>query len=233
MSAPTALLFDFGGTLDADGVAWKERFRSILAQPPSDAFDRAYYAADDALVGSIPRDLSFRDTVGRLSRNLVRELGIDEDRAAEIAENFHRTSLAKAEANREILGRLARRFRLGIVSNFYGNLARVCADTGIARHVPVVIDSAVVGFEKPDPRIFQAALDALEVKPEAAVFVGDSIPRDMQGARDLGMPHILVAANGTAACGAAACGAAARGAEACCPEDRVVGSVSELLDMYP
>ena len=223
-TTPTALLFDFGGTLDADGVAWKERFLSMLGEPRPgrEQFDRAFYAADDALVGSIPRDLSFRETVDRLSRNLVRELGWDEGRAPRIAETFHQTSLAKAEASRQILGQLAQRFRLGIVSNFYGNLAQICADTGIARHVRVIVDSAVIGFEKPDPRIFQAALDALDVKPEAAVFVGDSLPRDMQGARDLGMRHILVAANGATACGP----------EACCPEDRVVGSVAELLEIY-
>ena len=217
---PQALLFDFGGTLDADGVAWKDRFYSMLGEPRPgrEPFDRAYYAADDALVGSVPRDLSFRDTVDRLSRNLVRELGWDEGRAPQIAETFYQTSLAKAEASRQILGRLARRFRLGIVSNFYGNLAQICGEIGIAQHVGVVIDSAVVGFEKPDPRIFQAALSALEATPASAIFVGDSLPRDMRGARELGMPHILVATNGT---------------KACCPDDRVVGSVAELLEIYP
>lgn len=216
--APEALLFDFGGTLDADGVAWKDRFRSMAGYSgrPED-FDRAFYAADDALVGTVPRDLSFRATVELLSRNLARELGLDAQNERRIADTFFQTSLAKAEASREILGRLARRFRLGIVSNFYGNLERVCADTGIARHVGVVVDSAVVGVEKPDPRIFHAALDALDVRPEAAVFVGDSLPRDMQGARGLGMPHVYVASNG---------------ARACCPEDRVVGSVAELLEIY-
>lgn len=218
MTAPAAMLFDFGGTLDADGIPWKDRFRSMVGYSGSpEAFDRAFYAADDALVGTVPRDLSFRDTVELLSRNLIRELRLDAEKGPAIAEIFYQTSLEKAEASRQVLGRLARRFRLGIVSNFYGNLERVCADTGIARHVQVAIDSAVVGFEKPDPRIFQAALSALDVKPEAAVFVGDSLPRDMKGARDLGMPHVYVAAEG---------------ARACCPEDRVVGSVAELLEMY-
>jgi HAD superfamily hydrolase (TIGR01549 family) len=218
MTPPSALLFDFGGTLDADGIAWKDRFRSMAGYAGSpEAFDRAFYAADDALVGTVPRNLSFRGTVELLSRNLARELGLDAQEGERIADVFFQTSLAKAEANRQILGRLAQRFRLGIVSNFYGNLEQVCADTGIARHVQVAVDSVVVGFEKPDPRIFQAALSALDVKPEAAVFVGDSLPRDMQGARGLGMPHVYVASEG---------------AKACCPEDRVVGSVAELLEIY-
>ncbi len=220
MTAPAAILFDFGGTLDADGVAWKERFRAAAGPAGgAEGFDRAFYAADDALVGTIPRDLPFRDTVALLSRNLARELGLDESRAEEIAEAFLRDSLAKAEASRRVLGRLAPRFRLGIVSNFYGNLGQVCADTGIAPHVGVAVDSAVVGFEKPDPRIFQAALTALGVAPGQAVFVGDSLARDMRGARDLGMPHVYVSAS--------------REAAACCPADRVIGSVSELLELYP
>jgi putative hydrolase of the HAD superfamily len=220
MKAPRAILFDFGGTLDADGVTWKDRFRSIAGvEGPSERFDRAFYTADDALVGTIPRDLSFRETVDRLSRNLVRELGWEEKRAEPLADAFIRASRSKAEASREILEQLSRRYRLGIVSNFYGNLGRVCDDFGISKHVGVLVDSAVVGFEKPDPRIFRAALEALEVLPQEAVFVGDSLPRDMEGARGLGMAHVYVSPAGNAA--------------ACCPADPVIPGVSRLLEMYP
>lgn len=219
MKAPEALLFDFGGTLDADGVPWKDRFRSVAGYSGSpEAFDRAYYAADDALVGTVPRELSFRDTVELLSRNLVRELRLDAQKGPPVAEIFYQTSLAKAEASRQILGRLAQRYRLGIVSNFYGNLAQVCDEIGIAQYVGAVIDSAVVGFEKPDPRIFQAALAALEVSADRAVFIGDSLPRDMDGARRLGMPHVWVQPGARTAC---------------CPGDAVIGNVSQLLEVLP
>jgi putative hydrolase of the HAD superfamily len=214
---PQVLLFDFGGTLDADGVAWKDRFRWILGRTPSEQFDRAFYAADDALAGNIPKSLSFQETVERLSGNLARELGLDAEQGRRTADVFYRTSLEKAEASRQILGRLATSFRLGIVSNFYGNLAQICDDTGIGRHVGVVVDSAVVGFEKPDPRIFKAALSALDARPEDAVFVGDSLPRDMEGARNLGISHVYVAPEG---------------ASACCADDRVITSVSQLLEIY-
>ena len=221
MTAPKAILFDFGGTLDADGVAWKERFSAIArAQglaPTPEAFDRAFYAADDALVGTLPTDLPLRGTVERLASGLVRELHAGSDLGDRIAQGFLAGSLAKLAENGALLEQLSRRFRLGIVSNFYGNLEAVCASTGIARHLGVAIDSAAVGFEKPDPRIFRAALSALDVEPADAVFVGDSLPRDMIGARDLGMPHVYVAPGHTAAC---------------CPGDRVIGKVTELLEMY-
>lgn len=215
-----ALLFDFGGTLDADGVAWKDRFRSLVpGEPfPSAEFDRAFYAADDALVGTIPPELSFRETVERLSRGLVRELGVDAAAGPKIADAFLQDSLAKTQASARILGQLAGRYRLGIVSNFYGNLGTVCDETGIGRHAGVVVDSARLGFEKPDHRIFEAALAALAATPDSAIFVGDSMPRDMEGARQMGMRHVYVKPGENAAC---------------CPEDRVIGSVADLLEVLP
>ena len=195
MTLPKAILFDFGGTLDADGVAWKERFRGLADYDGTDAeFDRAFYAADDALVGTIPRDLSFRDTVELLSRNLVRELGMSPDKRPSAGRDVPRTtSLAQGPGERRGARRsLPRGFASASSRTSTATSRRCCADTGVAPHVGVTVDSAVVGFEKPDPRIFQAALTALGVAPGEAVFVGDSPSRDMAGARGLGMPHVLV-----------------------------------------
>ena len=54
-----AVLFDFGGTLDADGITWKERFFRLCLDEgvtiARERFDPVFYAADDALVGGIPR----------------------------------------------------------------------------------------------------------------------------------------------------------------------------------
>ncbi|HEY1434269.1 MAG TPA: HAD family hydrolase, partial [Thermoanaerobaculia bacterium] len=189
MTAPEAILFDFGGTLDADGVAWKERFLALVrAHAPElagEGFDRAFYAADDALVGAVPTDLPFRETVERLAAGLARELGAPPELAARVASGFLADAHERLAGSAALLERLARRYRLGIVSNFYGNLGAVCAATGIARHVGAAIDSTAVGFEKPDPRIFEAALNALATSADKAVFVGDSLPRDMAGARGL------------------------------------------------
>src|SRR4029079_14282757 len=79
MNTPVkTLLFDFGGTLDADGVAWKERFHALYRTDgldvTSDAFARAFYAADDPLVGSLPPTTDLAGTVHALTVNLEREL---------------------------------------------------------------------------------------------------------------------------------------------------------------
>ena len=55
----------------------------------------------------------------------------------------------------------------------------------------VVIDSHEVGVEKPDPRIFDFALEAAGCAPERAVYVGDIYRIDVVGARAAGIPAIL------------------------------------------
>jgi len=209
-----ALLLDFGGTLDADGIAWKERFRRLFEEEaaPADDFDRVFYAADDALVGSIPRDLSFGDTVARLASGIAERLGRPAS-AQRVGSRFLASARAHLARSAGVLAELHGRYRLGIVSNFYGNLEAVCRETGLAAHLDAAIDSAVVKAEKPDRRIFEAALATLGVGPRKAVFVGDSRPRDMEGARALGMRHVWMHAGD---------------GEPCCPDDSVIRSFSEL-----
>jgi len=88
---------------------------------------------------------------------------------------------------------LKARYRLGIVSNFYGNLEAVCRSAAIAPLFGVMVDSQCVGAEKPDPAIFRVALETLRATPETTVFVGDSLRRDREGARRMGMRFIWIA----------------------------------------
>ena len=216
-----AILFDFGGTLDADGLTWKERFFRLYADEgvtvARERFDPLFYAADDALVGAISSTLPFADTVDMLAAGVTRALRPgDEALAARVAARFLDAALTHLRGNAPLLARLRDRYRLGIVSNFYGNLPTVCNNTEIRSLFSVIVDSTQVGLTKPDPRIFRRALDELGVTPAAATFVGDSFVRDMAGARAAGMGHIWLVGDGR------------EDAEPCCPGDRVVSSLREL-----
>jgi len=134
-----------------------------------------------------------------------------------IAKRFLEETLEQLSVNSSMLGRLSRRYRLGVVSNFYGNLASVCHEAGLSPFLTVVVDSACVGYVKPDPRIFFTALAELGVAPAQALFVGDSLRRDMAGARAIGMPHVWLAPK------------TPQGEGPCCPNDRVVQTLDELL----
>jgi putative hydrolase of the HAD superfamily len=90
-------------------------------------------------------------------------------------------------------------YLLGIVSNATGVVAQelerhgICSVTaaGMAR-VGVVIDSHIVGVEKPDPRIFGFALDVLQVDPERCLYIGDTVRFDVRGARAAGLHPVHV-----------------------------------------
>jgi HAD superfamily hydrolase (TIGR01509 family) len=222
----SAVLFDFGGTLDAEGVAWKERFHRLFEAEGVKAgptrFDPVFYAADDALVGAVPATLSLEDTVLRVAGGMAAALRPDDaGLGSRVAARFLAEARACFETNAPVLERLAQRYRLGIVSNFYGNLPTVCDNAKVRRYFGVIVDSAQVGFLKPDPRIFLAAVEALGIKPSQTVMVGDSLSRDMAGARAAGMAHIWLAPD------------PARQGPPCCQDDRVIRSLREVEGLLP
>ena len=83
-----------------------------------------------------------------------------------------------------------RGLRLGLVSNAFDPpdlLHRDLAQLGVSERLDVAVFSSEVGRRKPDAAIFRRALDALEVDPGRALFVGDTIATDIDGAAALGM----------------------------------------------
>jgi len=204
------LLFDFGGTLDADGVAWKERFGSLYQAEgldiTADAFAPIFHAADDPLVGGLSPATDLKGTVHSLAANLESELArrgfaADETgkaragglRGGRVASRFLGEAAAAFARNRPVLQALSERYQLGIVSNFYGNLEAVCDSIGLASLFGAMVDSHCVGAQKPDPAIFRAALDNLGALPETTLFVGDSLRRDGEGARRMNMRFVWIA----------------------------------------
>ncbi len=89
--------------------------------------------------------------------------------------------------------------RLGVVSNAEGTVEARLAELAICQvgpgagvEVEVVIDSHVVGVEKPDPAIFGFALRAMGLDPARCLYLGDSVRIDVAGARAAGLTPALV-----------------------------------------
>jgi putative hydrolase of the HAD superfamily len=82
--------------------------------------------------------------------------------------------------------------RLGVVSNAEGRVERDLAGAGYAGLFETVVDSHVVGVEKPDPQIFRIAMERMSVAPETAVFLGDVPSVDIAGARAAGLTPVLL-----------------------------------------
>ncbi len=81
---------------------------------------------------------------------------------------------------------------LGVISNADGRIASLLQNSGIADFFEVVIDSHVVGVEKPDPRIFQLALEQFETPAVQTLFIGDLYSADVVGAQRAGLQAVLL-----------------------------------------
>lgn len=82
--------------------------------------------------------------------------------------------------------------KLALVSNFDSRLHRVIEELGLAPYFSAVAVSSEVGWAKPSPRIFGAAVARLRVRPEEAVMVGDRRMEDYDGARAAGLHALLL-----------------------------------------
>jgi len=91
-----------------------------------------------------------------------------------------------------LTGLLTRGIKLGVISNWTGDLEDVLRRIGLHASFEVVIDSARLGHEKPHPEIFAEALKRAGVRPSAALHVGDSIEHDVDGALASGLRPVLI-----------------------------------------
>ena len=208
-----AILFDFGGTLDFPRH-WLDRFvahyqaagidieRAELEGAFSTATQKAYACGArlwdyslSQLVGFLIDlqfdHLSVRDAAAprRLLATVAADNSINELKT-QIRDSFVAESAVGFGLSRPLLASLAQHLKIGVVSNFYGNLDRVIGEAGFAHSIRTIADSGRLGFYKPDPRIFAASLAQLRVHPQDAVMVGDSISKDCAPARLMGMATV-------------------------------------------
>lgn len=89
---------------------------------------------------------------------------------------------------------LRKRHTLALVSNFDHPpyVRRLLARLDLACHFDAILISGDLRIDKPDPRIFSRALDAVGCAPEEALFVGDSLDADIAGAEAVGCRAVLI-----------------------------------------
>jgi putative hydrolase of the HAD superfamily len=142
---------------------------------------------------SLSRDASFRFWT-YLYRRLLQELDLDESLATELYRVFSDSrsyrlfdDVKPALEKLEDLG-----LRLGLISNFEGWLEKLLVELEIGHVFDVSVISGVEGVEKPDPRIYELALQKARVEASHSVHVGDSVRFDIEPARSAGMNVVLL-----------------------------------------
>lgn len=209
-----ALVFDFGGTLDGNGIHWLERTYQFIHRHHPEITREAFDAADRETILEFafeksPDEVSYQDgtmlpvglvatnvkaanytlreTVDAIATGIFKRLTLTHQLKDEYVEWFCKGASEHLTENRAWLKKLCNNYKLGVISNNFGNTRGWCDEYNLTSLFDVIIDSTVFGKIKPDPSIFEAALSELGVNPEEAIYVGDSYTADMVGAKRVGM----------------------------------------------
>ncbi|HEU4449389.1 MAG TPA: HAD-IA family hydrolase [Gaiellaceae bacterium] len=195
-----AVLFDVDFTLAKPGpLLGPEGYRDAGARHGLTLDPALYAEARAAAVADLEHhpELEHDEEIWvRFTEDIVRGMGGDGARARSVAEAITRGWLHSAnfELYEDTLPVLAalrvHGLRIGLVSNTSRDLDSFVSH--FALDVDAWISSGVHGKVKPDPSIFRAVLERLDVRAEAAVMVGDSPLDDIEGARALGMRAYLI-----------------------------------------
>ena len=205
---PKAILLDVGGVflLPSHTHILSALGRIDHSVPDTETIDRAHYQG----VRAFPMDLEPGEFLGPYWNDYLdlysRAVGVDEELIPDAIEHL-RNEYVTGElwshvipGSKDGLARLVDTgIPIGIVSNSDGTIERRLAEMEILQEGPgngvevrFVVDSGKVGVEKPDPHIFDFALDRLRSTAEGIWYVGDTPAFDIVGARRAGLEPVLM-----------------------------------------
>ncbi|CCZ71469.1 HAD family hydrolase [Bacteroides gallinaceum] len=196
------IIFDYGGTIDTNGRHWAEvlweKYKTFDVPVSKPEFREAYVYGERTLAHKqlIKPEYGFHEVLSVKTRIQVDYL-IDKgvlsrtkadkyDYATCIADSCYRYVWDVLQRTRPVLQTLSKRYKLVLVSNFYGNIQAVLKDFGLSESFSAIIESSVVGVRKPDPAIYQLGIDAMGFPADKVLAVGDSYPKDVVPAKHIG-----------------------------------------------
>ncbi|MCA8959426.1 MAG: HAD-IA family hydrolase, partial [Planctomycetes bacterium] len=181
-------LRDAGHSIEVDRLARGEALarrdvsRFVAEGRSTEGLDvRQFYMRRALFHSGIPIDASIEPVLASLATRLATVEGVDH--------YWCRVIPGTREALLELRDT---GWTLAVVSNSDGHIERRLDAAGLGGLFVTVVDSAIVGVEKPNPRIFTIALEVIGVEPSRAIYVGDIFDVDVRGARAVGMEAILV-----------------------------------------
>ena len=210
---PKGFIFDYGGTIDTRGCHWGKMIWHAYERhhvPVDEASYRDAYVYAERTLGRNPiiqSSYDFRTTLGvklRIQMEYLLEhnlLGASaphdaEAMASELLDDLYSQVRQTVAESRTALETLSREVPLVLVSNFYGNIGVVLHEMGLDGLFTSVVESAVVGVRKPDPRIFSMGVETLGLEPSQVVVVGDSYSKDIVAGSKAGCRTVWVRGEG-------------------------------------
>lgn len=195
------VIFDYGGTLDTDAIHWSEviwkSYQHLKIPVKKESFRDAYvqgerYLATPGIVA--PTDHFYQVLLKKsivqieylIKNGCLQENNKTMEYPKMIAKFCDDEARETTKRSGNILKELSISYNLTLVTNFYGNIHSVLKDFDLLCYFKSVIESSAVGVRKPDPQIFSLGVEAMNLKPQEVVVIGDSLTNDIFPAQQAG-----------------------------------------------
>lgn len=199
MSSIKGVIFDYGGTIDTNGIHWGEVIAAQYIEAGIEIGRELYrnaYVHGERTLAKHPI-IAPEDTFHTLLRKkiaiqfeyLITETGsprFTQKVAEQIADRCYDKVKETLSRSRAIVEELSRQYPMVLVTNFYGNMPVVLKEFGLDTCFKTIIESSVVGIRKPDPALFALGVEALQLPAEEVVVIGDSYRKDIHPSSTLG-----------------------------------------------
>lgn len=201
-------IFDYGGTLDTGGCHWgrfiQHGYERQHVPVGEELFREAYVYAERELGRNpiIQPNYTFRKTLDvklQIEMEYIgeKQAGFDYMQwHGLVLDDLYSRVVVETSHSRDVLKVLRQRHPMVLVSNFYGNIATVLSEFGFDGLFDHIVESAVVGVRKPDPKIFTLGVEALGMEPTDVIVVGDSYDKDIVPAKTAGCKTVWIKGEG-------------------------------------
>ena len=199
MSTIKGIIFDYGGTIDTNGIHWgeviAEQYRLAGIEIERDLYRNAYIHGERTLAKTpiiMPEDTFHTLLKKKIAiqfgylREQTGDVSFTTAKADEIADGCYNKVKETLKTSCAIVEELAKQFPLVLVTNFYGNMPVVLKEFGLAKYFKRIVESSVVGIRKPDPALFALGVEALEMPADDIIVIGDSYSKDIYPSSTLG-----------------------------------------------
>lgn len=198
------IFFDAGNTLvQFDFCLFENTLKSLGIHYDRVRFEAAHWEAQKALGAWAKTIDSHEARCRKANRVWFEKGGVPENRVEEALNLLsdhperHRFWSALPKETIPALKELKKRgYRLAVVSNAEGTIEEIMINLGLRPFFETVVDSHLVGFDKPDPKIFEIALERVKGTAAKTIHVGDLYEVDVVGARRAGITPVLFDPNG-------------------------------------
>lgn len=196
------VIFDYGGTIDTNSVHWAEVLWSAYEKSEvpvtKEQFREAYVYGERTLAKFPlvkPCDNFLQVLRIKLHVEIARLVELKYLNADAAQQNVYAENIANIcynhvldvlKVTRSVVDKLSKKYKLVLVSNFYGNVETVLKDFCLYDYFTEIVESSVVGVRKPDPAIYQLGVDAMGFAANEIMVIGDSYGKDMVPAKKVG-----------------------------------------------